>query len=164
MQKYISLARKYISWLKKSEGIAISDKILIFFVKLGLLILSILSRVILGKKRRNKLFVERELYFENLWTRIYKHIGINKKKNFALHKFKMLKYDYEFYCRNNNDDFHIMTVHEHDIIEHNFTPKEGDIVIDVGAHIGPYTLKTSKRVGLNGKVVAIEADLRISIY
>jgi FkbM family methyltransferase len=70
----------------------------------------------------------------------------------------MLKYDYEFYCRNNNDDFHIMTVHEHDIIEHNFTPKEGDIVIDVGAHIGPYTLKTSKRVGLNGKVVAIEAD------
>ena len=158
MQKYISLARKYISRLKKSEGIAISDKILIFFVKLGLLILSILSRVILGKKRRNKLFVERDLYFENLWTRIYKHIGINKKKNFALHKFKMLKYDYEFYCRNNNDDFHIMTVHEHDIIEHNFTPKEGDIVIDVGAHIGPYTLKTSKRVGLNGKVVAIEAD------
>jgi FkbM family methyltransferase len=52
----------------------------------------------------------------------------------------------------------MMTVHEHDIIEHNFTPKEGDVVIDVGAHIGPYTLKTSKRVGSNGKVVAIEAD------
>ncbi|MGH9999923.1 MAG: FkbM family methyltransferase, partial [Nitrososphaeraceae archaeon] len=152
------MARKCISWLKTSEGTAISDKILIFFVKLGLIILRILSGVILGKKRRNKLFVERELYFENLWTRIYKHIGINKKKNFALRKFKMLKYNYEFYCRNNNDDFHMMTVHEHDIIEHNFTPKEGDIVIDVGAHIGPYTLKTSKRVGLNGKVVAIEAD------
>jgi|SRR5215208_3850020 len=26
------------------------------------------------------------------------------------------------------------------------------------AHIGPYTLKTAKRVGLNGKVVAIEAE------
>ena len=70
----------------------------------------------------------------------------------------MLKYNYEFYCRNNNDDFHMMTFHEYDIIEHNFTPKEGDIVIDVGAHIGPYTLKASKRVGLNGKVIAIEAD------
>ena len=158
MQHYISLARKCILWLKKSEGTAISDKILIFFVKLGLIILRILSRVILGKKRRHRLFVERELYFENLWSKIYKNIGINKKKNFALHKFKNLKYDYEFYCRNNNDDFQMMTVHEHDIIEHNFTPKEGDIVIDVGAHIGPYTLKTSKRVGSNGKVVAIEAD------
>jgi FkbM family methyltransferase len=52
----------------------------------------------------------------------------------------------------------MMTVHEFDIIEHDFSPKEGDIVIDVGAHIGPYTLKASKRVGLNGKVVAIEAD------
>ena len=158
MQNYISLARKCISWLKTSEGTAISDKILIFFVKLGLIILRILSRVILGKKRRHRLFVERELFFEKLWSRIYKYKGINKKNNFSLRKFKMLKYNYEFYCRNNNDDFEMMTFHEKDIIEHNFTPKEGDVVIDVGAHIGPYTLKTSKRVGLNGKVVAIEAD------
>ena len=70
----------------------------------------------------------------------------------------MPNYNYEFFCRNNKDDFHMMTVHEFDIIEHDFSPKEGDIVIDVGAHIGPYTLKTSKRVGLNGKVIAIEAD------
>ena len=55
-------------------------------------------------------------------------------------------------------DFQIMTFHEDHIIEHNFTPKEGGIVIDVGAHIGPYTLIASRRVGLNGKVVAIEAD------
>ena len=130
MQFSISLARKCISWLKNSEGIAISDKILIFFVKLVYIILRILSRAILGKKRRN-IFEERELYFESLWTRIYKYIGINKKENFALRKFKMPKYNYEFYCRNNNDDFHMMTGHEDDIIERNFTPKEGDIVIDV---------------------------------
>ena len=43
----------------------------------------------------------------------------------------MPKYNYEFYCRSNNDDFHMMTSHEYDIIEHNFTPKKGDIVIDV---------------------------------
>ena len=157
MQASISLAQKCISWLKKSEGVSYYDKILIFFVKLVYIIIRILSRVILGKKGRNKLFEERDLYFESLWSRIYKLTLINKK-NFALRKFKMLKYDYEFYCRNNNDDFHMMTVHEHDIIEHNFTPKENDVVIDVGAHIGPYTLKTSKRVGSNGKVVAIEAD------
>jgi FkbM family methyltransferase len=51
-----------------------------------------------------------------------------------------------------------MTLHEDDIIEQNFTPKEGDTVIDVGAHIGPYTLKATKSVGTNGKVIAIEAD------
>jgi FkbM family methyltransferase len=49
-----------------------------------------------------------------------------------------------------------MTNHEEDIIEH-FTPKEGDIVVDIGAHIGLYTIISSKRVGANGKVVAIEA-------
>ncbi|MGE5634193.1 MAG: FkbM family methyltransferase [Deltaproteobacteria bacterium] len=50
-----------------------------------------------------------------------------------------------------------MTFHEDDIIEHNFTPKEGDVVIDGGAYIGPYTLIASRRVGLN-EIVAIEAD------
>ena len=70
----------------------------------------------------------------------------------------MSKYNYHFYCRDNNDDFNMMTAHEYDIIEHNFTPKDGDIVIDVGAHIGPYTLKASKRVGSNGRIIAIEAD------
>jgi FkbM family methyltransferase len=49
-----------------------------------------------------------------------------------------------------------MTNHEEDIIEH-FTPKEGDIVVDIGAHMGRYTIISSKRVGANGKVVAIEA-------
>ncbi len=158
MQNYISKARKTISWLKQSEGIDISDKILIFLVKIFYIIIRIVSRVILGKKRRNRLFDKRELYFEMLWSRFYKYKGIDIKKNFKLHKFKMPKYNYEFYCRSNNDDFSMMTSHEYDIIEHNFSPKEGDIVIDVGAHIGPYTLKTSKRVGLNGKVIAIEAD------
>ncbi len=160
MQNYISKARETISWLKNSEGIAISDKILIFFVKLVFIIINILFRVIFGKKKKNRLIQERELYYEMLWSKIYNYIGINKKKNLKLHKFKMLKYnyDFEFYCRNNNDDIPMMTTHEYDNIERNFTTKEGDIVIDVGAHIGPYTLKTAKRVGLNGKVIAIEAD------
>jgi FkbM family methyltransferase len=84
---------------------------------------------------------------------MYKYRGINTK----LRKFKIPKYNYEFYCRN-NDDFNMMVAHELDIIERNFSPREGDVVIDVGAHIGPYTLKASKRVGLNGKIIAIEAD------
>lgn len=37
-----------------------------------------------------------------------------------------------------------------------FCPKSGDIVIDVGAHIGAYTVKASKLVGESGLVVAAE--------
>jgi FkbM family methyltransferase len=50
-----------------------------------------------------------------------------------------------------------MTRHEDEIIER-FLPKQGDIVVDIGAHIGLYTVISSKRVGSNGKVVAIEPD------
>ena len=157
MQTYISLARRYISWLKKSEGVSYYDKVLLFCVKLFYLSLRLVLLVI-GKKRRNRLIEKRDLYFGSVWNRIYKLPLINKKKDSALLKFKMPKYNYEFYCRNNKDDFQVMTFHEYDIIDHNFTPKESDVVIDVGAHIGPYTLIASRCVGSNGKVVAIEAD------
>jgi FkbM family methyltransferase len=50
-----------------------------------------------------------------------------------------------------------MTRHEDVIIEY-FRPKEGDMVVDIGAHIGRYTIIASKRVGANGKVIAIEAN------
>ena len=36
--------------------------------------------------------------------------------------------------------------------------KRGDTVLDIGAHIGKYTMQAAKLVGNNGKVVAIEAD------
>jgi FkbM family methyltransferase len=156
MQTYISKARKYISWLKNSEGIAISDKILIFFVKLFYLSLRV-AFLVLGKKRSNRLLAKKGLDFGTFWNKSFKFLGRDNKQSELL-KFKMPKYDYQFYCRNNNDDFQVMIFHEDDIIEHNFTPKEDNIVIDVGAHIGPYALKASKRVGLNGKVIAIEAD------
>jgi FkbM family methyltransferase len=50
-----------------------------------------------------------------------------------------------------------VTIQEKDIIER-FSPKDGDTVVDIGTHIGRYTLISSKRVGQNGKVVAIEAN------
>jgi len=155
MQTYISSARKTISWLKNSEGIAISDKFLIFSIKIFYIMIRIGSRVILGKKGRNRLFEKWDFSVVGIWIKMYKYRVRSTNKN--LRKFKIPKYNYEFYCRN-SDDFHMMVAHELDIIERNFSPKEGDVVIDVGAHIGPYTLKAAKRVGLNGKVIAIEAD------
>jgi FkbM family methyltransferase len=42
--------------------------------------------------------------------------------------------------------------------------KEGDVVFDVGAHIGYYTLLSSEIVGSAGKVVAFEPDPKNSYY
>ncbi len=39
-----------------------------------------------------------------------------------------------------------------------FAPKEGETVIDVGAHIGVYSLHAAKAVGRHGFIVAVEAD------
>jgi FkbM family methyltransferase len=126
----------------------------LFFLKIIYLGLRILLRLALGKKRRDRFYVKRGLDFGVFWYKTFKFL---RPGNSTLLKFKVPKYDYEFYCRINKDDFKIMTIHEDDIIKR-FTPKEGDIVIDIGAHIGLYTIISSKRVGANGKVVAIEAD------
>lgn len=39
-----------------------------------------------------------------------------------------------------------------------FQPREGELVVDVGAYIGFYTIRASKLVGSQGKVIAIEAE------
>jgi FkbM family methyltransferase len=51
----------------------------------------------------------------------------------------------------------IMTVHEDDILQL-FRPTKGDVVVDLGAYLGRYTLTSSNLVGENGKVIAIEGD------
>jgi tRNA G37 N-methylase Trm5 len=64
------------------------------------------------------------------------------------------RHRYEYFCRIGKGDF--LPGHEDQILAR-FTPKEGDTVIDIGAHIGRYTITSSKLVGNTGKVVAIEA-------
>jgi FkbM family methyltransferase len=144
-----------ISWfLQNSEGITIFDKCILFVLKIIYLGLRIVLRLVLGKKRRDRLYVGRGLDFGVFWYKSFKFL---RPGNSSLLKFRVPKYNYEFYCRVNKDDFKIMTIHEDEIIEH-FTPKQGDIVVDIGAHIGLYTIISSNRVGTNGKVIAIEAD------
>lgn len=156
MQKSFLWLIKHISWLKHSEGITISDKILLFFVKLCYISLRIVLALALGRKRSTRLVLERGLDFGTLWNKFFRFWKRGENGSELL-KFKMPKYDFQFYCRKNKDDFTVMTFREDDIIGL-FRPKEGEIVVDVGAHIGKYTIIASKRVGPSGKVVAIEAD------
>jgi FkbM family methyltransferase len=158
MQNSSLLLTKYVSWLMHSEGIKLSDKLLLFFIKLYYLALISFLRLALGKTRSKRLILKRKFDFGVVWYKSYRFWKRGEEKRHELLKFKMPKHGFEFYCRKNKDDFKTMTFHEDDILNYHFTPKEGDMVVDVGAHIGPYTIIASKRVGSNGKVVAIEAD------
>ena len=41
-----------------------------------------------------------------------------------------------------------------------FKPQKGQVVLDVGAHIGYYTVKAAEAVGDSGLVIAVEPDSR----
>jgi FkbM family methyltransferase len=87
-------------------------------------------------------------------ARLYSLFDRNKD-GVPLLKIHVPKHHYKYFCRIGKGDF--LPGHEDHILER-FTPKEGDTVIDIGAHIGRYTITSSKQVGNTGKVVAIEAD------
>jgi FkbM family methyltransferase len=160
-------------WLTKQEPVRvvpIFDKIILFLVKiiylLSYLTLRLSLRIALGKKRRDRVFDKKGLTFNYEFDAIlsfymikflYSIIKFLRLANPCLLKISVPKYGgYKAYCPINKNEFINMTIREDEIIEH-FLPKQGDIVVDIGAHIGHYTLIASKRVGTNGKVVAIEA-------
>jgi len=69
----------------------------------------------------------------------------------------VVKYNHKVCCRLNKEDIVASTIHEEEMIMEHFTPKKGDVVVDLGANIGRYAIIASSRVGPMGKVVAIEA-------
>lgn len=166
---------KLTSWLKQETSVTILpvlDRILLLLSKILYLVfylsLRISIRVVLGRKRRDKLFSDKGFGFRHeLFDKIPPVFFLAKLyqdiiKCFGFHdtfllKITVPKYHYRAYCPADKDDLINMTEREDEIIER-FCPKEGDIVIDVGAHFGRYTMIASKRVGLNGKVISIEAD------
>jgi FkbM family methyltransferase len=111
-------------------------------------------RLVIGRKLRDKYFVQHGLDFPTFTYKLLKTMGLDKV---LLLLIDMPKQGYKFFCRINRDDFLFMTNHENEIMEY-FVPNEGETVVDVGAHIGLYSLIAAKRVGPSGKVIAIEPD------
>jgi FkbM family methyltransferase len=62
--------------------------------------------------------------------------------------------------RSNNlqEDFSIATLLHEPFVAKIFKPDPGDVIIDVGAHIGSYTIRCAKAVGEKGIVIAFEPD------
>ena len=162
-----------ISWLRKEEParlIPILDRCLVILFRLlyigSFLILRLFFRIVMGKRRRNELGLKKKMafnyefdiipvfYYLRFLQFIIKYFRINK--SFLL-KIYVPSHNYKVYCPINKNDLLNLTIRENEIIE-KFHPQEGDIVIDIGAHYGRYTIIAAKRVGPKGKVISIEAD------
>jgi FkbM family methyltransferase len=136
------------------KGERFLDKLILFLLRITYFGVRLSLRLVIGKKLRDKFFVRHGLDFPTFTYKLLKKFGLDKV---LLLLIDMPKQGYKFFCRINRDDFLFMTNHENEIMEF-FIPKEGDTVVDVGAHIGLYTLIAAKRVGPSGKVIAIEPD------
>ncbi|MDQ3868501.1 MAG: FkbM family methyltransferase, partial [Thermoproteota archaeon] len=156
---------KLTSWLlKEPVGVMpVLDKWILFFFKVIYLGIRFSVKIALGRKRRDRIYVGLGIHFNDSFgpsfyivSFLYKTIKFLRLGNPCLLKINVPKYGYKVLCPIKKEEIVNMTIREDDIIEH-FTPKQGDIVVDIGANIGRYTLIASKRVGTNGKVVAIEA-------
>ena len=163
---------KLTVWLTKQEPIRvvpILDKVIVFLIKIiylfSYMVLRLSIRITLGKKTRDRVFAKKAFTFNYefdaiplfyMFKFLYSIIKFLRLGNHVSLKISVPKYGYKAYYPINKNDLINITIREDEIIEL-FTPKEGDVVIDIGAHIGRYTIISSKRVGANGKVVAIEA-------
>jgi FkbM family methyltransferase len=164
---------KLISWITKKEparAIPFFDRFLSILFRLlyvGTFIIKRLCfRLIFGKEKRDKLFKKKKIainyefdiipmfYHFKFLQFIIKYFRFNE--NYLL-KITVPRYDYKIYLPSNSNDLIHLTVREDEIIE-KFQPKKHEIVVDVGAHYGRYTLIAAKRVGPKGKVISIEAD------
>jgi 23S rRNA U2552 (ribose-2'-O)-methylase RlmE/FtsJ len=164
---------KLTVWLTKQEPIRvvpILDKVIMLLLKIiylfSYMVLRLSIRITLGKKTRDRVFAKKAFAFNYefdvipslyMFKFLYSIIKFLRLDNHVLLKISVPKYGYKAYCPINKNDLINMTIREDEIIEL-FTPKEGDVVIDIGAHMGRYTIIGAKRVGTKGKVVAIEAN------
>ena len=154
--------KRFIDWvtIDSIEGpIPLLDACVMPLLRSSYLILRLFLRLLLGKRRRDKIHFLRKFWLDSspsylLLARLHNIFRKNKDRVHLL-KIHMPKYHYKYFCRIEKGDF--LPGHEEHLSQR-FTPREGDTVIDIGAHIGRYTITSSKQVGSTGKVVAIEAD------
>jgi FkbM family methyltransferase len=140
-------------WLTEVKGARLFDRFIVSMLKITYFGIRFSLRLLLGRKRRDKLLAKRNFNYKDF---LYRSTGILRLQKILLLEIAVPRHDYRIHCPLNKEDFIVMTKHEEDIIEL-FHPSRGDIVIDIGAHMGRYTIPSSKYAGPNGKVIAIEA-------
>ena len=151
------------TWLlRELRGARLHDKFVLFSLKFIYLGIRAVLRLFLGKEKRDNFCLKHDINFGDF---IYRAVEFFRLDNSILVVFTASKHGYKFYSRitrkvNNfliHDVYTSMVDHEEDIVEQ-FSPKTGDIVVDIGAAFGFYAIMASRRVGQQGRVVAIEAQ------
>lgn len=147
--------------LTEATGANSKDKLVFFCIKKVYLGIAAVCKLVLGKNRRDRLYSQRRISFIGF---LYKSIELLGLDNSFLLVFNMPRYEYKFYSLVTRkianflipDMYASMTIHEEDVRKY-FNPQKGDVVVDIGAAFGLYTIPSSRQVGQSGKVVAIEA-------
>ena len=150
---YMEYAGSNNWWLKEVKGARVFDKFVLGLLKAIYRGTRFSLRLILGRKRTDRIYQKRNINFKDFLYSSTRIIRVSKKLLLEIH---VPNHDYRIHCPLNKEDFIVMTKHEEEIIGI-FRPKEGDIVVDIGAHMGRYTIPSAKSVGVSGKVIAVEA-------
>ena len=124
---------------------------------------SMIMTAALGKERKNTSRLFQKLQKGNelissflLKIFIYKYLnkfGFKKETSMIY----IPKYDYKFHCPLNLVDYMSLISREEAILTR-FDPQPGDIVVDIGANLGRYTVIAAKKVRNEGRVISIEAN------
>jgi len=132
--KYAFRVRGIQNW------ISVLDSELSYFIK------RILLRIKMGKKKRNA------------WLSDHQESPLSKitKKEILIKNEQGLKY----WIRPTDWDFFVVSTKCEPVVLSKFTPKEGDVVLDLGANIGKYSIHCGNLVGKKGKVFAFEPSKR----
>ena len=133
INEFINWSRKRLCWIK--YGVKISDKLdLLTYALLNSFPRTLRNKVSIIENMRLSFLSRFEITFEG------KVMCVNGTK----------------YALIDDESFRIVIPRFEPWMWNYLKPKEGDVFLDVGAHIGKYTLQVAKIVGESGSVIAIE--------
>ena len=161
MTNAITRLRDVLCWLTYSDVVGpwpSFDRAVFLFRRMLFITVKIAYRMVLGKERRNQLFAKRQLREDwspsyNMVKAFFKILKVFKITPRLFIQIIVPEYNYKFYVRPDKQD---LATYENAIFQL-FRPKQEDNFVDVGAHIGRYSIIAAKRIGSSGRVIAIEA-------
>jgi FkbM family methyltransferase len=161
MTKIVTTLKNLIFWLTYCNVVGpypFFDRVVFLLIRMRFIAIKIAYRMVIGKERRDQLYAGCHLH--DNWSPSYKIViaffKILKLLKVPRPEFIQIfvpEYNYKFYVRPDKED---LATYEDPIFEL-FRPKQGDNFVDVGAHIGRYSIMAAKRIGHLGRIIAIEA-------
>ena len=123
-------------WLKRKKEEFLFDKFILNSIKVVYLGVRVFLKLTLGKKRRDRIYIQKGISFKEFFYKSVKFLAID---NLVL---------VEIMYPNTITKYVVAltkkilvapaTIHEEDMILDHFNPKQSDVVIDLGANIGLY--------------------------